>query len=293
MFLLHYHTKIKIWGLLFTIPALTLLICFIFYPMIMAIFLSFTNYELGSESHFVGLTNYIRVITGHAFIGSLHKNIIYVFGTVIPVWLISFGLAILLSKVHVTSGVWRTLLFLPTVIPLVTSVLVWKLLFHYYGVVNSLLGYLHIGPIGWLTQSTYAQLAMIITSWWHASSYYMILFLAGLLAIPSSYKEAAQIDGASAWQTLIYIILPLMRPIIVLVVVLSIVNGFRTFALQKIMTGGGPGTATEITTLLIYKTAFNFGHFSEAAAISVIYFSIILIFSLIQLKVLKGGEYGV
>ena len=118
----------------------------------------------------------------------------------------------------------------------------------------------------------------------------MILFLAGLQAIPTVYDEAAQLNGANGRQRLWYVTLPLMRPTIALVFVLSIIKGFRTFGLQHVMTGGGPGTATEIMTLLIYKTAFNFGKFGEAAAISLLYFLVILAFSLLQLKLLRGNR---
>ncbi|NLJ48118.1 MAG: sugar ABC transporter permease, partial [Candidatus Atribacteria bacterium] len=196
----------------------------------------------------------------------------------------------LLAKLRKAFAIWRTLLFLPTVIPIVSVAIAWKLLFHYDGLVNNFLSIFNIGPIPWLTSTTYARSALIITSWWHATSYYMILFLSGILAIPSVYMEAAEIDGAKGWQCLKYITLPLIRPTMVLVFVISIINGFKTFALQKIMTNGGPATATEITTLHIYKTAFNFGLYGEAAALSFLYFLIILGFSLIQLRVFKGGE---
>ncbi|MCB0023155.1 MAG: sugar ABC transporter permease, partial [Caldilinea sp.] len=190
----------------------------------------------------------------------------------------------------VFSGGWRTLLFIPTILPLLTVTLVWKLLFNLRGPINGLLIPFGIDPVAWLSDARFANLALIITSWWHASSYYMILFLAGLQAVPVVYQEAAALDGANAWQRLRHVILPLMRPTIVLVVVLSIINGFRTFALQYVMTGGGPGTATEIVPLLIYKTAFAFLRMGEASAMSVVYFLLILVFSLIQLRVLQGGN---
>ncbi len=116
----------------------------------------------------------------------------------------------------------------------------------------------------------------------------MILLLAGLQAIPVVYHEAAQLDGANGWQRLRHVTLPLMRPTIVLVIVLSIINGFRTFALHDVMTGGGPGTATQIVPLLIYKTAFAFLNMGNATAMSVVYFLLILVFSLIQLRVMQG-----
>lgn len=285
-----YRTKIALWGFLFTVPAVAFLLVFSLFPIARAFLISFTDYDMINAPTFVGLKNYINIFNGEAFPNSLWVSVIYVFGTAVPVWFLSFGLALLLSKVRRLAGLWRTLIFLPTVMPLLTVTLVWKLFFHYRGVMNGLLQLFHLAPVGWLTQSAYAPLALIITSWWHAPSYYMILFLAGLQAIPTVYDEAAQLDGANAWQRLRYVTLPLLRPTIVLVVVLSIINGFRTFAIQHVMTGGGPGTATEIMPLLIYKTAFNFSDMGEATAMSVIYFLLILVFSLIQMRVLRGEE---
>jgi ABC-type sugar transport system permease subunit len=285
-----YRMKTAIWGFLFALPAVGFLLVFSIFPMFRAISISFTKYDMAHPAVFVGLKNYVDLLTSTDFINSLKVSVVYVFGTVVPVWFLSFFLALMLSKIRLFSGPIRTLLFLPTVLPLLTVTLVWKLFFHYRGVMNGLLNFFHIASIGWLTRSEFAPLALIITSWWHAPSYYMILFLAGLQAVPAVYDEAAQLDGASSLQRLWYITLPIIRPTIVLVVVLSIINGFRTFAIQQVMTGGGPGNATEIMTLLIYKTAFNFGAMGQATAMSVVYFLMILIFSLLQLRALRGGE---
>lgn len=287
-FRLRYSTRISLWGFLFALPAVLYLGVFSLYPMLNALYLSFTQYDLLSAPEWIGFGNYEQILASHSFRNSLQITLVYVFGTVVPVWSISFGLAMLLNRIRIFSGGWRTLLFIPTILPLLTVTLVWKLLLNVRGPINALLAPFGVEPIAWLTDARYANLAMIITSWWHASSYYMILFLAGLQAVPVVYLEAAALDGASAWQRLRHVILPLMRPTIVLVVVLSIINGFRTFALQYVMTGGGPGTATEIVPLLIYKTAFAFLSMGGAAAMSVIYFLIILIFSLVQLRVLQG-----
>lgn len=285
-----YHRRIALWGFLFALPAAAYLLLFTIYPMFNAFYLSLTKYDLLSPPEFVGLTNYLRVLTDRNFHDSLRVTFIYVFGTVIPVWFLSLGLALLLSRASFFSSGWRTLLFIPTILPLLSVTLVWKLLFNLRGAVNALLVPFGIPAIAWLTDARYANLALIITSWWHATSYYMILLLAGLQAVPVVYQEAAAIDGANAWQRLRHVILPLLRPTIVLVIVLSIINGFRTFALQHVMTGGGPGTATEIVPLLIYKTAFAFLKMGDATAISMLYFLLILIFSLIQLRVLQGEQ---
>ncbi|MBW7885527.1 MAG: sugar ABC transporter permease [Caldilineaceae bacterium] len=289
-FRLRYQTRIALWGLLFALPAVAYLLLFNLLPMANALYLSFTRYDLIGAPELVGLRNYARTLTDPNFHHSLRITFIYVFGTVVPVWFFSFGLAFLLYKVRLFAGGWRTLLFIPTILPLLSVTLVWKLLFNLRGVVNGLLLPLGIDPIPWLTDARFANLALIITSWWHASSYYMILFLAGLQAVPIVFQEAAALDGANGWQRMRHVILPLMRPTIVLVIVLSIINGFRTFALHYVMTGGGPGTATEIVPLLIYKTAFAFLDMGKATAISVLYFLMILIFSLVQLRVSQGEQ---
>ena len=289
-FRFRYSTRISLWGFLFALPAVFYLALFSLYPMLNALYLSFTRYDLISAPEWIGLGNYQQVLTSTSFQSSLQITFLYVFGTVVPVWFLSFGIAMLLNRARVFSGGWRTLLFIPTILPLLTVTLVWKLLFNLRGPINGLLIPFGIDPVAWLSDARFANLALIITSWWHASSYYMILFLAGLQAVPVVYQEAAALDGANAWQRLRHVILPLMRPTIVLVVVLSIINGFRTFALQYVMTGGGPGTATEIVPLLIYKTAFAFLRMGEASAMSVVYFLLILVFSLIQLRVLQGGN---
>ncbi|MCB9138046.1 MAG: sugar ABC transporter permease [Caldilineaceae bacterium] len=292
MLKLGYRRRIELWGFLFAAPAVALLLIFNIFPMFNAFYLSLTKYNLLKPPEFVGFSNYSALLSSKQFAASLRITFLYVFGTVIPVWFLSFGMAFLLARAKIFSGFWRTSLFLPTILPLLTVTLVWKLLFNIRGVMNSFLIFFGMDPIGWLTNAGPANLALIITSWWHAPSYYMILFLAGLQAVPVVYHEAAQLDGANGWQRLRYVTLPLMRPTIVLVIVLSIINGFRTFALHDVMTGGGPGTATQIVPLLIYKTAFAFLDMGGATAMSVVYFLLILIFSLIQLRVMQGEDHA-
>jgi len=260
--------------------------------MFRAFFLSFTKYDLLSPPKFIGFKNYVNLFRSGAFVNSLKVTIVYVFGTVIPVWFLSFFVAYLINEVRFAPGFWRTALFIPTVLPLVAVTLVWKLFFHYQGVINMSIRTLGGNLIPWLSNSDYAPLALIITSWWHATSYYMILFLAGIQAIPVVYYEAGALDGVTRWQRLRYITLPLMKPVILLVVVLSIFKGFTTFALQHVMTGGGPESATEIVTLLIYKKAFSFLDMGSACATSVLYIFIILTIGLLHLRVLRGSDSG-
>lgn len=139
-FRLTYQRRIALWGFFFALPAVTYLIVFNLLPMGQALYLSVTRDNLLSAPEYIRLSNYSRVLTDSNFHHSLRVTLIYVFGTVIPVWFLSFGIAMLLNRAKVFSGGWRTLSFIPTILPLLTVTLVWKLLFNQRGVVNALLG---------------------------------------------------------------------------------------------------------------------------------------------------------
>lgn len=196
------NTK-SITGLFFVAPGLLLIILFYVYPMVNSFVYSFTDYDLLSKPVFIGFKNYIDVFKSPDFYNSLRVSFIYVFGTVIPVWFLSFVAAYCLEEITRGSSVFRTLIFLPTVLPLVSITLIWKLILNYNGFINSSIMLPLFGKaIPWLTDVKYAPLALIITSWWHAVSYYMVLLLAGLQSIPKAYYDAAEIDGASRFKQL-------------------------------------------------------------------------------------------
>lgn len=278
------------WGLLFAAPTVVFLAVFSLAPMAYALAISFTRFNLTSPPQFIGLDNYRSLLTDSLFHNSLRVTAVYVLGTVIPVWGISLGLAMLLVRARVFSSVWRTLLFLPSVLPLVSVALVWKLFFHLQGPMNDLLGMVNAGPIQWLTSTRFAPLALIVMSWWHAASYYMVIFLAGLLAIPRTLYEAAEVDGATGWQRFRDVTVPLLRTTFFLVIVISIINGLRTFVFQQVLTTGGPGTSTQVITLLIYQTAFSFTQMGRASAMSIVLFVLVLCFSVFQYRLFRERE---
>jgi len=278
------------WGLLFAAPAIVFLAVFSLAPMAYALAISFTKFDLTSPPVFIGLGNYRSLLGDSQFHNSLRVSAVYVLGTVIPVWALSLGLALLLVRARAFSSVWRTLLFLPSVLPLVSVALVWKLFFHLNGAMNGLLASVGIPPIPWLTSTQYAPWALIVMSWWHATSYYMVIFLAGLLAIPGTLYEAAEIDGAGGWDRFRDITLPLLRTTFFLVIVISIINGLRTFVFQQVLTTGGPANSTQVITLMIYQTAFSFTQMGRASAMSIVLFVIMLIFSIIQFRLFRERE---
>ena len=278
------------WGVIFVLPALCLLGLFQFYPIAFSLFISLHDYDLLSPPRFIGLSNFLELPHDRLFLNSVRVTLIYVIYTIVPVIGLSFLLGWALTRLHRSRSAWRALLFLPSVMPIVSVALVWKLLFNYQGPINAGLGGLGVDPAPWLHSSDFAPWALIIMSWWHATSYYTIIFLAGFLSIPSVYYEAARIDGARSLSLLRHITLPLMRPTIALVVVLATVNGLKTFAFQQIITDGGPANATEILTLLIYRTSFAYLDMGSASTYSIVLFTGILVISLVQIWLLRDPD---
>lgn len=275
------------WGVIFAAPAVLYIVAFQLYPILFSFFISLHDYDLLSPPRFVGFKHFASLAGDKAFLNSLRVTAFYVVYTVVPVIGLAFLIGWLLTTIGRSRGLWRALLFIPSVMPIVSVALVWKLLFNFQGPFNTGLAAIGVSPVPWLNSSAFAPWAIIIMSWWHATSYYTIIFLAGFLAIPHDYYEAARLDGARGLAILRHITLPSMKPTIALVVVLATVNGLKTFAFQQIMTDGGPANATQILTLLIYKTSFSFLDMGRASTYSIILFGGILIISLIQIWLLS------
>ncbi len=179
---------------------------------------------------------------------------------------------------------------LAVVMPAVVNAVVWTFMYHQDGVVNTILSWFGVDPIPWLRSSTWALWAVIIIGIWRATPYYMVIFLAGLQAIPHEYYEAAQIDGADGWRQFRHITLPLLRPTTLLVMVMSVIVAMKVFAVPLIMTGGGPADATRVLPLFIYQTAFEFFKMGRAAAMSVFLFAAVMVFTLFQIRLFSRGE---
>jgi ABC-type sugar transport system permease subunit len=174
--------------------------------------------------------------------------------------------------------------------PAVVMAVVWTFMYQQDGVVNTLLDMLGIAPIPWLRSSASALWAVILIGIWRATPYYMVIFLAGLQAIPADYYDAAKIDGANAWETFWHITLPLLKPTMLLVVVMNVIVALKVFAVPMIMTGGGPADSTRVLPLFIYQTAFEFFDMGRAAAMSVFLFVGVMLFSFIQVRIFSRGE---
>ena len=281
------HLSVAGWGLVFALPALVYILLFQLYPILFSFYISLHDYDLMSPPVYVGFKHFANLASDRAFLSSAKITVLYVTYTIGPVLALSFTLAWALTQVHRSRAMWQTLLFIPSVLPIVSMALVWKLMFNFQGPINAMLREFGFEPIPWLTYGAYAPWALVVMSWWHATSYYMIIFLAGFLSIPKDYYEAAAIDGASGLQVLRFVTLPAMRPTIALVLVLSTVNGLKTFAFQQIVTDGGPASATQIMTLLIYKTSFSYLDMGRASTYSIVLFVGIFAISLLQIWLMR------
>ncbi len=259
--------------------------------MVQAARLSFTSYDLFTAPKFIGLTNYINLIQDQVFHQSVQASALYVVGSVLPVWIIALALAMLILRAPWLRGLFRAAIFLPVIMSAVVVAILWRFLYFQAGMVNTILGYVGIPPVSWLTTPTTALISIILVGIWRAAPYFMVIFTAGLQAIPEEYYEAGKIDGTNGRTEFWHLTLPLLRPTLLLVMVMSVIVALKVFAVPQLMTNGGPAGATEVVPLQIYKTAFEFFKMGLASAMSMFLFLAMMIFSVFQIRLFsESGE---
>lgn len=277
-------------GVAILLPTLAILATFRFLPMLEAFYLSLTQYDLVHPPEFIGLANFVSLVEDPLFRKSARVSLTYVLFSVVPVLPLSLGLAVLFNRSLLIKNVLRSAVFMPVVMPAVVMAVVWTFMYQQDGVVNTILGWFGIDPIAWLRSSASALWAVILIGIWRATPYYMVIFLAGLQAIPADYYDAAEIDGAGAWAKFWYVTLPLLKPTTLLVIVMNVIVAMKVFAVPLIMTGGGPADSTRVLPLFIYQTAFEFFDMGRAAAMSVFLFVGVMLFSFVQVRMFTRGD---
>jgi len=284
-FKLTYMQKRNLWGFIFAVPALVFFALFAIYPILRTFYLSFFQFSVVDPPVYVGLKNFRNLENDARFHEAIINSFQYVFSTYIPVWIIALILALALNTKIRGRGFFRTVYFIPVVMSWVVVAAIWKLIFNRQGLMNTLfLDNLGIAPKYWLTDSEWAPRAIVIMSVWKEVGFFMVVFLAGLQAIPSDLYEAAKVDGSNGWQVFRHITVPLLKPTILFVSVISMITGLQVFVPQWVMTQGGPVDSTLVMSLNIYRTAFVFLEGGRAAAMSVVLFLIIGTVTLIQFK---------
>jgi multiple sugar transport system permease protein len=280
----------KPWGLFFIAPALIFFAVFAFYPIISAFYYSLTNYDLLKTPVLVGFDQYQRMLNDPRFIIALKNTFIYAFGSSIPLWIISLGFALIFARNFRGRDFLRVLYFAPVIVSGVVVSMVWGVIYHPYGPINAVLGPLAGIAPNWLTNHSIAPWAIIAIQIWQSLGFYIVLFMAGLQAIPQEYYDAAKVDGASPWQTFLNVTLPLLKPTTLFVMVITLINSFQTFTYQYVMTKGGPSDATNVIGLYIYQNAFSYMHMGYAAAISFVLFIIIMVLTLVQFRLTRSED---
>ena len=274
----------------FVAPALGLLAVFFLLPTVAALVLSFTDFDVYAVAdlrrlRLVGLANYVRLLGDARFWTALGNTVWFVLVAGPASIGISLAAALLVdAKVVRGRAIFRTILFLPVVTTLVAVAVVWRYLYHpRYGLLNQLLGAVGIDPIDWLGDPAWALPALALLAVWKNFGFNMLIFLAGLQAIPERLSEAARLDGAGRWQELWHVTLPLLAPTFVFVGVITTIGYLQLFAEPYVMTQGGPANSTLSVVLLMYEEGFRWWNLGYGAAVAFVLFTLILVVSLVQL----------
>lgn len=278
-------------GRLFVLPAVLLITIFFFVPVAAAFLLSFTDFDIYSignlsNARVVGLRNYIQLFHDPVFWSAVGNTFYFALvGGPLTV-AASLGAALLVNAKAVRlKGLFRTVYFVPFVTTLVAVAIVWRYLYHpRYGLLNYMLGWVGISPVDWLGDPRWAMPAIILLAVWKNFGYNMLIFIAGLQAVPEELYEAARIDGAGAVRQFRSITLPMLAPTFFFVGVVTMIGYFQLFAEPYVMTQGGPLRATTSLVLFMYTEGFRWWRMGNAAAIAFLLFVIILAWTLIQFR---------
>ncbi|WP_285240540.1 sugar ABC transporter permease [Pseudarthrobacter sp. MEB009] len=279
-------------GWTFILPNFLGFLAFTLIPVIAAFALSFMEWTSFTAPRWVGLENFQRMLQSDTFWVALRNTVVYALGHVPLTMALALGLAMLLNRKLKGIGFFRVAIFFPYITSLVAVAVVWNMLFSPdNGPINQFLNAIGIAEApGWTSSSDWAMPAVIITSVWRDMGYYMILYLAGLQAVPTELYEAAEVDGASGWQRFWNVTIPSLRPTTFFVVVMLTVSSFKVFDLIVVMTNGGPGRATTVLSQLIYQEGIGEGKFGYSSAISLVLFLIVLSITVLQFKLQQRRE---
>lgn len=281
------------WGLLLASPVLLGYLIFVIVPIAATLFLSFTSYSVGTKPVFVGLANYTTLFSGRdPFFYPAVKATVYYVGVSVPLGIIiSFFVALLLNQKIAGRTFFRGIFYLPVIIPLAASSMVWLwLLQPDFGIVNYALELVHLPTSLWLGEDTSVIPTLILFSCWTLGNT-IVIFLAGLQNIPSHLYEAVEIDGGGALHKLIYVTVPMCSPIIFFNTVIAFINGFQTFVQPAVMTQGGPNNASLLYVLYLFNEGFKFSRMGSASAISMLLFLVVIALTFVFFAFSKSLVY--
>lgn len=274
----------------FIFPYVAFFLAFRIIPALYGVLLSFGDYSLSGRFELVGLDNFARLVSDHVFWNSLRVTGIYAALTIPLSVVLSLVMAQLCNRTLRGMSIYRSLFFLPVVTSPVLSGIIFIWVFSGDGPINTALSGIGLGLGNWLQSRILVLPALALVSAWSNFGYNMLILLAGMLAIPKDYYEAAELDGAGAWQRFRFMTLPLLKPAIFFVLVLETVRSFQAFDTIYVMTGGGPARDSYTLTYMIFDQGFGYFEFGYASAVGVVLLVITLAFSLIQRRLIGRSE---
>ena len=282
-------------GVLFVLPALIFFGSVFLLPLAQSVVHSFYRTVPGGASHFVGFRLYEKVFTDSTFWAAVFNTVHLLVMSVPTVVVCALAVALGLNRIISLKwrNVWAVMYFLPFACSLVAASLVWQWIYHpVYGILNAALGVMGIPPQKWLQSLTQVRPSIAAVNIWIRIGFDTMIFLAALQSVPPEYYEAASIDGASPWQRLRHITIPLLNPQILMVCILELIFNFKIFDQVYATTQGGPASASQTVIMLLYDTAFKFFRFGDASVIAVFVFVTLLVVTLIQWRIFrKPVEY--
>lgn len=283
----------RIAGYTLVAPACILLLITFAVPLIYAFLISISdsNAVIDNQFVFVGLDNYLSVIKSSKFQSALFHTCFFVITTILLELVIGFGIALLLYREVAGSRIFRLIFAVPLMVAPVVSGLQWRWLFaDQYGIINYLLSLVGINAPLWFTDSSTAWVTIVVSNLWLAAPFVILVLLAGLGGLSEELNEAAAIDGADSRQIFWKVILPQLKPTLLIILVIRLTDAFRIYDLVYILTGGGPGGATEVLSTYIYKRIFTDWKFGQGAAASFLVMLIIGILSLLCNRLMREEE---
>ena len=271
------------WAFWLLLPALMGLGLFTALPMLGSLGLSFMQWDLLGSPRWVGVANYVDLLHDPLFWKVMAQTGFFVGLYLVLDISLALGLAIALNQKLRGLGLLRTAYFMPVVTSMVAGAILWSGIFDArYGALNALLGSLGLDPVRWLSDSRWALPSLVVVSVWKNLGYDMLLFLAGLQAVPKGQLEAASLDGANAWQRFWHVTLPLLGPSLVMVTMLATIRAFQTFDTVYLMTEGGPHRSTTIVGYWLFQNAFTTFKLGKASALAYMLFMALLALSALQ-----------
>jgi len=280
----------RTFGVMLIVPAAVFLAAFVAWPLIRLFWDSlFKSQPLAGTSTFVGLGNYTDILTASDFRSAVLRTIVYTVFVVTAEFVLGLATALLFNELGERSRVFRTIFLYPLMIAPIVAGLLWRfLLIDNFGIIGQLLSRAGIisdpNAIGWLSNPNIVLFSVAIPDIWLTTSFMTLVLYAGLANIPGDILEAARLDGAKAWTLLIRIILPMLRPVIAVALIVRGVDAARAFDVILIQTGGGPQSASQTLSLLIYQTMVRFGEPGRASAMSVVYLIVMLAVAIVAAR---------